>query len=71
LEFSPKELIKSRRESMNPLIGYKSHKTDVDHKFATEMLKDAFTWDKKELFESIIMQKEAPKLKEKTTNQKK
>ena len=56
---------------MNPLIGYKSHKTDVDHKFATEMLKDAFTWDKKELFESIIMQKEAPKLKEKTTNQKK
>ena len=56
---------------MNPLIGYKSHESDVNHKFATEMLKDAFKWDKKELFESMIMQKEAPKPKEKTSNQKK
>ena len=68
LEYSPKELIKCKREGMNPLIGYKSHETDVIDKFATEMLKDAFTWEMKELFESMIMQKEEPKSKEKTKN---
>jgi hypothetical protein len=54
LEFSPKELISSKRVGMNPLIGYSSHETDTDHKFATELLLGAFKWEKKELFDSMI-----------------